>query len=96
MRCHATTGVVRDPSHAQEVVIEAPTPKPFEVTAGHQTDEVMGRSKAVAHAKDVSKRWHGPVHVERADERVRMTFRRGELLEYRYETRGRKGRGRMS
>ncbi|MCB9673577.1 MAG: hypothetical protein H6737_00590 [Alphaproteobacteria bacterium] len=49
---------------------------------------VMGRANAVRRARALSQRTWRPVELQRHDERVEMTFRRGELLSYAYYARG--------
>ncbi len=51
---------------------------------------IQDRDEAISTAKTWSSEEHMPVSVERADGRVKMTFRDGGLIDYVYETR--KGR----
>lgn len=58
----------------------------FAINDGTQAFRVAGRAAAIERAKEVSARTWRQVGLERADGRVRMQFRRGVLLTYRYET----------
>jgi len=58
----------------------------FAIKDGNQAWRVAGRDQAIERAKEVSARTWRPVGLERDDGRVRMQFRRGVLLTYRYET----------
>lgn len=80
----------------KEDLIEATTSKQqkkvFTITAGSATEDVHGRKTAVEAAKERSSRTGRPIHVERDDGRVMMEFRRGQLQNYRYETRPKRRR----
>lgn len=68
--------------------IDPETPHTFTLSTREETQEVLGRSKAVQAAKKMSDR--GPrVMVQRDDERVSMTFEDGSLVQFVYETRDR-------
>lgn len=58
----------------------------FAIKDGSEVLRVAGRKDAVRRAKEVSVRTWRPVGLERDDGRVRMQFRRGVLLTYRYDT----------
>ncbi len=58
----------------------------YQIKNGQQVTEVEGRMEAIAQAKEVSARTWRPVGLEREDGRVKMQFRRGSLLIYRYDT----------
>lgn len=58
----------------------------FAIKDGNQAWRVAGRDEAVERAKALSARSWREVGLERDDGRVRMQFRRGVLLTYRYET----------
>jgi len=58
----------------------------YQIKNGQQVIEVEGRMEAIAQAKEVSARTWRPVGLEREDGRVKMQFRRGSLLIYRYDT----------
>jgi len=55
-------------------------------TADEDPKEVRGRMKAVRHAKEWSSEQSYPVKVERADGRVKMTFRDGVLVRYGFRS----------
>lgn len=69
--------------------IEATQPRTFIIHAGDEPFQVQGRMQAIDEAKKISRRTWRQVRIERADHRVQMQFRRGSLLTYRYESRGR-------
>lgn len=58
----------------------------YQIKNGQQVTEVEGRMEAIAQAKEISARTWRPVGLEREDGRVKMQFRRGSLLIYRYDT----------
>ncbi len=64
-----------------------PSPHSFLITSGSHQHEIVGRTKAIDRAKELSMRFHGDVRLLRDDERVTMTFRRGDLTQYQFETR---------
>jgi hypothetical protein len=61
--------------------------KTFTIGDGTDTETVTGRKDAVRKARELSERTWRPVRIMRADERVEMTFRRGELMNYAYRAR---------
>lgn len=70
-----------------------PQPHEFTIHSGpERTTTVTGRAQAVAQAKEISKRTWRPIQVKRSDGTVNMTFQRGWLQGYRYETRDRSNR----
>ncbi len=73
-------------SEAEEQDTQEPEIHTFQIKNGQQVTEVEGRMEAIAEAKEVSARTWRPVGLERADGRVKMQFRRGSLLIYRYDT----------
>jgi len=64
-------------------------PRTFIIHDGDEPIQVQGRMKAIDEAKKISRRTWRQVRIEREDRRVQMQFRRGSLLTYRYESRGR-------
>jgi hypothetical protein len=62
--------------------------KKFVIGEGSEIEEVTGRQSAVRMAREMSEKTWRPVRVQRADERVEMTFRRGQLQSYAYHARG--------
>ncbi len=73
-------------SEAEEQETQEPEIHTFQIKNGQQVTEVEGRMEAIAQAKEVSARTWRPVGLEREDGRVKMQFRRGSLLIYRYDT----------
>ena len=73
-------------SEAEEQDTQEPEIHTFQIKNGQQVTEVEGRMEAIAQAKEVSARTWRPVGLEREDGRVKMQFRRGSLLIYRYDT----------
>lgn len=77
----------------EEAVIEtrpSAEKKPFVIQTGVEEETVHGRSAAVDAAKTLSRKTPRTVRLERADGRVTMEFRRGNLQTYQYETHGRR------
>ena len=62
----------------------------YQIKNGQTVETIAGRAEAIAKAKEVSARTWRPVGVERNDGRVKMQFRRGSLLIYRYDTHDRR------
>lgn len=58
----------------------------YHIKQGQTVTSVEGRMEAIAQAKAVSANNWRPVGLEREDGRVKMQFRRGGLLIYRYDT----------
>ncbi len=71
---------------SEETKTESPK-KTFTIGDGSDTQVVTGRKDAVRTAREMSERTWRPVRITRADERVEMTFRRGELMNYAYRAR---------
>ncbi len=67
-----------------------PTVHVFHLSTRMEEKAIEGRNEAVQFAKDWSLEDGQSVAVERADGRVKMTFRDGGLVDYVFETR--KGR----
>ena len=65
-------------------------PHEYQIKNGQTVETIAGRAEAIAKAKEVSARTWRPVGVERNDGRVKMQFRRGSLLIYRYDTHDRR------
>ena len=65
-------------------------PHEYQIKNGQSVQTVTGRADAIAKAKEVSARTWRPIGVERDDGRVKMQFRRGRLLIYRYDTHDRR------
>lgn len=62
------------------------------VTVGTQTHDYDTRAEAIAAAKEFSAEHRGTVVVRDEEERERLTYHRGKLESYSYDTRGpRKG-----
>lgn len=61
--------------------------KTFTITASDETTTVSGRHEAVKVAKRMSRRTWRPVHVERADEKLTMSYHRGTLQDFRHDPR---------
>jgi len=74
----------------REVPAPPTPPRIFHLRIGSDTTAVRGRSGAVKRAKAISRQRHRPVHVERDDRQVRMTFWNGKLETYRFESRSRR------
>ncbi len=62
----------------------------YHIKNGQVVTTVPGRLDAIAKAKEMSARTWRPVGLERDDGRVKMQFRRGSLLIYRYDTHDRR------
>ena len=62
-------------------------PYEFTIERGAEKLRVKGRGAAVRRARDLSQKSHRPVRVQREDNKMTMTWRRGVLQEYRLETR---------
>lgn len=73
----------------QEVVIQN-QPHSFTVTSTRSQAVVEGRKAAVETARRMSRKTWDPVRVERADERVTMSYHRGDLMDYRRDPRRRR------
>ena len=58
----------------------------FAIKDGRDVMKVTGRKSAIERAKEVSAATWRPIGIERDDGRVRMQFRRGVLLTYRFDT----------
>jgi hypothetical protein len=69
--------------------MDTQTKKTFNIVVGERTHELAGRAAAIDKARELSDRTWRKVQVTRADRRVEMTFRRGELSTYTFHTRGR-------
>ncbi len=69
--------------------MEATTRKTFTLVVGERSHDVDGRHAAVEKARELSDSTWKKVQVTREDQRVEMTFRRGELASYTFHTRGR-------
>lgn len=67
------------------------TPFEFTITAGHDEASVTGRLEAVRRAKELSGKTWRPVYLVRSDQRVRMRFGKGVLVEYGYDTQPARG-----
>lgn len=65
----------------------APQKQLFTVTAPNDSKTVHGRDNAVETAKRLSRRTWRPVHVERADEKLTMSYHRGTLQDFRHDPR---------
>lgn len=79
----------RPENPTEEAVIEtrpSTEKKPFVIQTGVEEKTVHGRSAAVDAAKTLSQKTPRPVRLERADGRITMEFRRGNLQTYQYET----------
>jgi len=75
-----------------EAPIPAPStspaaPKTFTIKTPDETTTVRGRQEAVQTAKRLSRRTWRPVHVEREDEKLTMSYHRGTLQDYRHDPR---------
>jgi len=64
----------------------------FTLAVGERTHHVDGRDKAVRRARELSGNTWRQVELTRDDDRVHMTYKRGQLATYTFHTRDRKRR----
>ncbi|MCA9571977.1 MAG: hypothetical protein KC656_29265 [Myxococcales bacterium] len=62
----------------------------FTIDTGKGQEVVRGRAVAVETARTLSAGTWRPIRVTRDDERMEMTFRRGELTKYGYYSHGKR------
>ncbi len=63
------------------------------VTVGTQTHDYDTREEAIVAAKEFSADSRGTIIVRDEEERERLTYHRGKLESYTYDTRGARPRG---
>jgi len=63
------------------------TDRTYIIQQGEQSESVSGREAAVTTARRWSAKRGRPVQLERADHKMRMVFRKGELENYVLELR---------
>ncbi|MEZ4321943.1 MAG: hypothetical protein R3F61_31010 [Myxococcota bacterium] len=68
-------------------MVESKKNRTFTVGSGDEAVVVGTRQNAVRKARELSETTWRPVRVLRSDERMEMTFRRGELLSYAWTSR---------
>ena len=65
-------------------------PRSYTIEAGQDQRVVRGRQNAVETAREMSAATWRPIRITREDERMEMTFRRGELTKYGFYSKGRR------